>query len=357
MDISKMDSNFLRSFSLRGMRSYDVNEAPLVLYGHCRKEGEQDFKRLPHELVKTIDNPSVQGLYKNTSGIRVRFRTDSQGIVLRCILPECNNIPNMAMTGVADFSLYADGEYCNAFRPGIEQDGDFAEAGTWDTGYTSGHAFREKKMRNIVVFFPLYNDVNQVLIDLEEEAQLLPPEPYGHSGKVVFYGNSITQGACASHPGSSYCNLLSRWLDTDIVNLGFSAGAWGELALAKYIGHMDMSVLVMDYDHNAPTFSHLQKTHKPFYERVRSLQPDFPIIFVSAADRYNADTDERRQVILDTYHQALAAGDQNVYFANGGVFYREFGRDHCLADYAHPNDLEFWCMAKAIGKSLLPLLK
>lgn len=357
MDITKIDRYMTDTYSFAGMKLYDVNEAPFSLYGLCREGEETDFKRLPHSLPMTFENPSVRGLYKNTSGIRLRFQTDSKRIILQCVLPGINTAPTMPMVGVAGFDLYADGEYCNSFRPGINVDGDFDEVVLSDTGYSSGYTFRTKKMREILIHFPLYNDVTEVYIALETDAEVLPPRPYRNPKPVVFYGNSVTQGASASHPGNCYVNLLSRWLDVDIRNLGFSAGGWGELEMADYIGHLEMSAFVMDYDHNAPTIEHLIKTHQPFFARIRSLQPELPIILVSASDLYCDNVDERRQVILQTYQQALDQGDKNVYFVNGGETYKDFGRTLCLADNCHPNDLGFWCMAKKIGQVLMPLLK
>ena len=74
---------------------------------------------------------------------------------------------------------------------------------------------------------------------------------------VVYYGSSITQGGCASKPGSSYESILSRRFDCDYINLGFSGTAKGEDEIVDYIKGLEMSVFVMDYDHNAPTTEHL----------------------------------------------------------------------------------------------------
>lgn len=357
MDITKIDGNFSSTFSLEGMKTYDVNEEVFALYGLCREGEEKDFKRLPHSLPLTFENPSVRSLYKNTSGIRLRFQTDSQRVVLRCVLPGVNTIPTMPMVGIAGFDLYADGEYCNSFRPGINLDGDFDEVVLSDNGFTSGYTFRTRKMRELLIHFPLYNDVDQVFIALEDDALILPPKPYRNPKPVVFYGNSATQGACASHPGNSYVNMLSRQVDADVLNLGFSAGGWGELELAEYIGHLEMSAFVMDYDHNAPTIEHLRKTHQPFFQKIRSLQPELPIVILTAGDLYCEDTDARREVIRQTYQQARDQGDENVYFVNGGEYYQEFGRGRCFADNCHPNDMGFWCIARTVGKVLAPLLK
>lgn len=354
MDITEIDKNFENRYSFEGLKTYDIEQTPFRLFGLCRDRGEQDYKRLPHGLVKELENPGVQSLYTNTSGIRLRFKTDSKQIVLSCELPRITKHLNMAMTGASCFDLYADGHYCNVFRPGVDINGDYAAAPDYSHGYTSGYTFEDRKERDILIHFPLYNDVTKVYLSLEEGASLLPCGDYKIQKPVVYYGSSITQGGCASHPGNCYCAMLSRWLDADYVNLGFSGSCKAEPELAEYIGSLDMHAFVYDYDHNAPTAEFLQKTHEPFFQLFRKYQPKVPVIMVSGADLSHgqAEHQKRKQIIQQTYLNARSAGDDKVYFIDGDDIYRDAGLDYCTVDDTHPNDLGFWYMAKTIGKVL-----
>lgn len=80
-----------------------------------------------------------------------------------------------------------------------------------------------------------------------------------------FYGSSITQGGCASRPGADYVSVLSRILNVDVVNLGFSGSARGERTMAEYLSALDCSVFVMDYDHNATDATELGKNAQRFF--------------------------------------------------------------------------------------------
>lgn len=357
MDISEIDQNYKNIFRSAGMTTYSVNESPFALYGLCREPGEQDFKRLPHRFAQTLKNDTLRLLYRNTAGLRVRFRTDSRRILLKCELPEVCSTADMALAGSSCFDLYADGSYVNVLLPGLDLDGYHAENRMGKHGYSSGYEFPDGRMREILIHFPLYNDVSAVYIGLDEGAQLLPASPYAHQKPVVFYGSSITQGGCASHPGNCYSAMLSRRLDTDFINLGFSGACRAEPEMAEYISRLDMRVFVYDYDHNAPDADFLEQTHQPFFEIVRKKQPELPVILVSAADDYFPDCLRRRDIIRRTYERAVAAGDRNVYFVDGRTIYRDVGRSNCLVDAAHPNDLGFWCMANAIEPVLAPLLR
>ena len=357
MDISEIDQNYKNIFRSAGMTTYSVNEPPFALYGLCREPGEQDFKRLLHRFAQTLKNDTLRLLYRNTAGLRVRFRTDSRRVLLKCELPEVCSTADMALAGSSCFDLYADGSYVNVLLPGLDLDGYHAENRMGKHGYSSGYEFPDSRMREILIHFPLYNDVSAVYIGLDEGAQLLPASPYAHQKPVVFYGSSITQGGCASHPGNCYSAMLSRRLDTDFINLGFSGACRAEPEMAEYISGLDMRVFVYDYDHNAPDADFLEQTHQPFFEIVRKKQPELPVILVSAADDYFPDCLRRRDIIRRTYERAVAAGDRNVYFVDGRTIYRDVGRSNCLVDVAHPNDLGFWCMANAIEPVLAPLLR
>ena len=357
-DITQIDKN-LAAVEVRydGMKVYDINQPPFRIYGLCRSGGETDFKRLPHAVAAGIDNESVRALYTNTAGGRIRFRTNSRQIILRCRWPSRCDFPHMPMTGTSCFDLYADGVYCNVFRPGITLSGGFGDSIPIENGYQSGYTFPDSRMREILIHFPLYNDVSQVWIALEEHAQVLPGTEYAHTTPIVYYGSSITQGGCASHAGNAYQAIISRRLDTDYINLGFSGGCRAEPEMADYLSKLPMRVFVYDYDHNAPTPEFLEETHERLFRIFRQAQPETPVLMISAADHcFGSDIDKRKAVIRKTYENALAAGDRNVYFLDGQTIYTPVGWDLCTVDNCHPTDLGFWCMANAIGRELQTIL-
>ena len=149
-------------------------------------------------------------------------------------------------------------------------------------------------------------------------------------------------------------------LNVDYVNLGFAGKALGEQVMAEYISTVPHSVLVMDYDNNAPTLEHLEKTHYAFYKKYREKCKDTPIIFVTKPNwwrdfpetEWKYKTLPTTKIIKNTYRRALKEGDKNVYFIDGKSF---FGKDiySCTVDSCHPNDLGFYLIAK----KLTPLIK
>ena len=116
-----------------------------------------------------------------------------------------------------------------------------------------------------------------------------------------------------------------------------------------------MSLLVYDYDHNAPSSDFLESTHESFFVKFRKMQPDTPVIMISVADTVfgQEEIEKRKATIIKTYENAKKAGDKNVYFLDGQHFYDETGLENSTVDTCHPNDLGFFRMYAKV----LPVLK
>ena len=116
-------------------------------------------------------------------------------------------------------------------------------------------------------------------------------------------------------------------------------------------------MLVLEYDHNAPSADFLEQTHRPFYEYVRAQKPELPIVMMSSPDfDYISQAEQRRAIIRATYDYAVANGDRNVYFLDGETFFGTTDRHSCTTDTIHPNDLGAFRMASVIRPVLEEIL-
>ena len=189
-------------------------------------------------------------------------------------------------------------------------------------------------------------------IGLQENADISESSPYKTEKPIVYYGSSITQGGCASRPAMSYQSIVSRKFDYDYINLGFSGNAKAEDEIIDYIKNLEMSVFVLDYDHNAPTVEHLRNTHEKMFKAVRNAHPDIPVIMMSRPKYILTEEEkERRKVVETTYNNAVAFGDKNVYFIDGKAL-TKLCRDDGTVDNCHQTDLGFSSMADAVYRVL-----
>lgn len=346
MDISKIDKNFKveTKLQLSDVRFYDVLQEPFALYGLFYENGK--LRRLPEAVAKSV-NDGVYGLHANTAGGRVRFMTDSPYVAIVAKMPFMTRSSNLSFDGAAGFDLYEKVEgaytYRHTFQPPIDAKDGFESLYRSDTA----------EMHIYELNLPTYSDVSELYIGLYEGARLEAGEPYCNELPVVYLGSSITQGGCASRPGMAYEAIVSRALNLHYINLGFSGSCRGEEEMIDYVASLPMSVFVYDYDHNAPTLEHLEKTHEKGFLRIREKNPDLPIIMMTAPYwNVNAEWQGRRDLIRQNYERALARGDKNVYLLTAHELLA-LCKNEGTVDGTHPTDFGFHSMSVA----LIPVLK
>lgn len=355
--IEKIDKNFATAKVLPqdDLVFHDVRKEPFTIHGLLYDQEDGPFRRLPQHIAEKVNEGTLH-LHTNTAGGRVRFCTDSTRIAIRAVMPKKCLMPHMPFLGSSGFDLYeqtdAGYQYRGSFTPPVNR----------ENGYESVITLGPGKIRAFTIHFPLYDNVAQLYIGLDADAQIAACEGYTHDVPILFYGSSITQGGCASRPGNAYTNILSRNLDIDHWNLGFSGNSRGELAMADYIAEQPMRLFFYDYDHNAPDPDHLARTHEAFFLRIREKNPDLPIILASRTDspkteQIAQDTRMRGEIVIQTYINAQKRGDCHVTFIDGSAVFDHAQRlgiaaDSCTVDGIHPNDLGFACMAYAFEKEI-----
>lgn len=355
-NIANIDKNFevKSSIGKDDVVYRNVLEEPFKVYGVFHEDGK--FRRLPETVAKSVSK-GVLALHANTAGGRVRFKTNSPYIAIYAEIENVCRAPHFSLTGAAGFDLYEDINGVDRFAAIYVPPYDVKDS------YESIHEFTAERERELTINFPLYTDVRNLYVGVSKDSYIKAPKPYKYEKPVVYYGSSITQGGCASRPGNCYQAVISRRLSCDHINLGFSGVAKAEDEIANYISNLDMSVFVYDYDHNAPTFEHLQKTHERMFKIIREKNPTLPIIFASKpkylGDEYGDNISRYKQFreeVRNTYEKAKTVGDENVYFVNGDELMK-YAEYEGTVDVSHPTDYGFASMAKVFGDLLEKVLK
>lgn len=329
------------------MQWYAHTDSPLSLHGAANVR----FERIEHRYAAQVSE-RVENMARRTPGGRIRFATNSETIAVQIEYAKALEVDkNMSLLGASGADVYIgsgfDAQFIGVIRPE-----------SYDAKIAQAELKLPKGMRTVTINLPRNTPLSTVRVGVEDHAKMIFAPPYTIKTPILFYGSSITEGGCALRPSMAYTALVSRWLDADFRNLGFSGAARGEDAMAEYIIAQPMSALVYDYDHNAPDPEFLQNTHEPFFKKIRAARPELPILMLSRPDT-DSNPDEaalRRDIIRATYENAKAAGDKLVRFIDGHTFFDGPDRSFCTVDTCHPTDLGFYRMAQKVYPVLCEML-
>ncbi len=263
---------------------HDASEFPLL--GKATTSGSR-YERFPDSLER-ISRPVLWRLSRNSAGLAIRFRSNSTRIDLKWENLYNNRMNHMTDTGVRGLDLYCwkgkDGwRFVNSARPGGKS-------------YNQATVIANMRPteREYMLYLPLYDGLTSLQIGVDSLSYIGTPElDYPIRQKpVVFYGTSILQGGCASRPGMAHTNIISRRLNRECINLGFSGNGKLDLEVARIMAEIDAGVFVLDFVPNA-SVEQMKERMLTFYRIIRDKHPDTPIIFIEDPIFTHTRYDER----------------------------------------------------------------
>ena len=357
VDVSEIDPNMsVTPVNLDNIDWYSPDEAPFRLLGFKWFEKDGIYRRLPVDSPHKL-SPKVEILANATSGGQIHFKTDSPRVLVKVKLPNNNPLYHMTQVAKIGFDVYTGPPGDKRFM-GVSRF-------HYDTLEYVAQLTRNPidGISEFTINFPLYNGVDEILIGLEADSRILPPSPLVSNKPIVIYGTSITHGSSASRPGMSYPNILSRMLNMEVVNLGFSGAGRGELEIARLINEIqDKSLVILDFECN--THEQLFDVLEPFIAELRKADEVTPVLVISRIElvRDNfADWKIRKPKLLDFQRNLITRlakeGDENIHFLDGAkLLDDDFGHE-ATVDGTHPTDVGFLMMARNLESAIRELLR
>ena len=321
-------------------------------------DSERVFSRLPANLRDSLR----EGLWDRqqcSAGMGIRFATDSKSVGVRYDLLWNTHMIHMADTGLKGTDLYIfEGDsvwrHVNTNRPFIKKDTEKTCEATYIENLAPG-------MKEFMIYLPLYDGVTAMDIVVDSGAVITPGNPsiIDKNTKIVAYGTSILQGGCASRTGMASTNIISRDLNCEVVNLGFSGEGKMDFALARALAQIpDVDCYVLDPVPNCTEMMCDTLTYD-FVNIIRTLRPEVPIVMVEGPiypyaryDSYFGNyLPKKNAAFRRNYERLKAENPENLYYVTSenldGV------EDDGTVDGIHLTDLGF----KYYAAKLTPVLR
>ena len=326
----------------------------LRVEGKAWADTESFFDRLPARALSQV-NDDLKGLAKLSTGMAIRFATDTDTLRVRWSLGDQTYVmTHMAATGTSGLDLYAkaaDGRwaYMGTGRPEDKRDNEWVV-----------FANRPKVERTFLLYLPLFNRVTALSIGLTP-GSALKVVPSGRGKTVVFYGTSIVNGGCASRPGMAYPAIIGRKLDVPTINLGFSGNGQMHPPVVDLLAELDAAAYVIDCCPNMSPDLVTERT-APLVRRLWQAHPDTPIVLVENIE-YQASAfltgtrtghQAKNAAFRAQYEGLVAEGVKGLTYVEGDPLFGDDGE--ATVDGTHATDLGFLRMAQALAPVLATAL-
>lgn len=212
---------------------------------------------------------------KSTSSVRLDFYTDSAYLAF-----SYTNVQKAASRAWYYFSLYVNGE-----RFAI-----FGEEQLTKTANTQRFELPAGEKR-ITLFFPNLFRADILSLELSNGASITPFTP---KRRIIFHGDSITQGYDSKDPALSYVNRLAIAWDSEIINYGIGAATFDTRVIDEENVPKADAVFV-SYGTNdwkkCPSFQDFSTNCKAFFEKIALVHPNTPVVAILPIWRQNYKDD------------------------------------------------------------------
>lgn len=273
----------------------------------------QIFDRLPLALSDTI-REDLKYLATATSGFHIRFQTNAPILYMEWGVRNELTMPHMTCVGIQGFDLY------------------YHDSNTWRFVNAAFPASKNSHARltlpsmgktnyEYMLFFPLYDGISYLRFGCDSVFSILPPalESPKKELPIVYYGTSITQGACASRPGMSLTNILTRRFDREFINMGFSGNARLDEGIALWLGSQHAAMYILDFMPNV-TADLIYGKLRTFIAGLRIQNPKVPIIIldqpplpIELSDPQIAQEAQEKRLALREITQNIMNQDTCIY--------------------------------------------
>lgn len=238
------------------------------------------YNRLPAYMQDTV-RKNQWWLYNHSSGVAIRFATNSVRIAAHYNLINNFHMQHMAMTGIKGTDLYYLNEkdniweHVNTARPQERN-------GVADSIQSKVYVENlDGEMHEFMFYLPLYDGINWFQIGVDSNAVLTFPRIENpRRQKIVCYGTSIMQGGCASRTGMVSTSMIQREFNMECVNLATSGEGKMDMYMARAMATIQEAVCyVLDPIPNCTADMCDTLTYE-FVNILRHLRPEVPIIMV-----------------------------------------------------------------------------
>ena len=335
------------------------NGQDFLIWGKLHKE--RNFNRLP-DKYQNIVRPAVWNLSKCSSGIQIKFETNSPTIWVKWKLSKNANLLNMSKIGVSGVDLYCksnnEWQYVNSGIPS-----DLMNTKELISRMDTIH-------KEFILNLPLYDGVESLEIGIKKGFKINKGKSANQptDKPIIFYGTSITQGGSASRPGMAYPSIISRHINVETINLGFSGNGRFEQIIGQAICETASKLIVIDCTPNSHPDT-IKTNTLPLLQQIRKCHSETPILLVESIIREysyfkSSDTlvfgtlefiESQNAELRNAFNKAEEIGIAKIYYLESDGL---IGYDHeATVDGTHLSDLGQYRIAEKIESKIREILK
>ena len=191
--------------------------------------------------------------------------------------------------------------------------------------------------KNVVIYLPADDVLYIKNLQINSYA-----EPVEKKTKVLWMGDSITQGYGPFRSGETYVSVANRILNYEVLNQGIGGYYYDKKVLMKMDGYMPDKIIIAHGTNQCLSDTAEQDTRE-YYERLSELYPSVPVLTITPVWRgkfkneFNEEATKKFIEFCDKIKEICSHYD-NITVVDGFKLMHH-SIEYYMEDWLHPNAL------------------
>jgi len=295
------------------LRVFSNEEIIDLATGYVRayeKNGFPVFERVTPRQVEVLNG--YNGLWQRTSGVSLNFHTNSKFVAMELF--------NDYESGDTSFDFYVDGVMAKSVNAVTLDEVTFFKLNL------------DGEMHNVQIYYSNQSRGFLRNLAIEKDAVF---EKHQYKKKILFLGDSITEGAGATTSSMCYANIVAREMDYEVLNQAISG--YGHDADYIEMPEVAPDVILLAMGINDQGNANFEEKVREYHEKLDKLFGDKEIYIITP-----------RWTSVHTDEQVLTAKAKIIKSASRFDYMQIIEGDKTLphdvkyfADGVHPNNLGY----------------
>jgi len=196
----------------------------------------------------------------------------------------------------------------------------------------------------VVIYFPIDSEVNVKNLEIQGSYKSLSKRK-----KVLWIGDSITQGYGSEMGSYNYVNVANRQLNYDVLNQGIGGYWYDEEIIQKMEGYSPEKIIVAFGTNQYRSLDYYERIEK-FYKNVSTVYPNVPVLTISPIWRGDGDHDANKLYETNKVLEQIVSKYPQVTFVDGFTLVPHVSE--MFMDNLHPNVLGCKTYAENLVKAI-----
>ena len=278
------------------------------------KDGYTIPRRFTEEQAKAVqDNDFFAHRVRCSASVTLELYTQAENISL--------DYKFFLRTGVnSTFEVYTDG-----FLTHLISDKDLADEGALNFAFKAGK-------KHVEIYLPNYSEVGVKNFVVDGAYETVAPK----ETKVLFIGDSITQGGGPQRSGCTYVNVTKRALNYEVLNWGIGGYPFDEKIVqnSPFVPHK--IILAMGTNNRFYSQEKNEKDIGAFFTKLNATYPNVPVL--ALLPPWDGSMDEagcQRYRVIKALIESNAAKYPQMQLASAYDMIPHF-KDYFMDDLVHP---------------------